>query len=603
MFGRFRTVTGKNFSIKFKTQLVASFVGMSFIILLISFLFIYMSMVSILKKQSEQENLKHFQQLEYNIGTFMNEVDKISSILFISKELQDFLDGRFSSDTERVILVNSVFSSLAREVNNYEYIESIYYFGENGQIIGVTPKRNNYIEDSEKKKFFYCSEIYEMVKADNSKVHWYGGYSSDDFGVYDMGSKGNYRNYITAARSINFFGRQTATLVININLNFFTNIYNTGKIEKYNNMYLMDGSGRIFSHTDKSRLNTISSVFGDLNEDSSYGSLILKRNPGTMQIVYYRMNETRWILVNEIPLYYLVKDITKLRKILLLMFGISFAMAFGMSLYWIYRITRPLNELTAAMGEMEKGRLGHMLPETSGNELGILGRQFNKMSASILSLIEQIKTMENEKRNLQIESLQARINPHFLYNTLNTIKYMAVMLKANNIAESLTTLGNILKPIFKNPSILCTIEEEVEYVKNYIRIMNYRYGEGIKVNISIPDELLEYEILRFILQPLIENSLYYGIVSQNLTGIISISASRENGGIQLIVEDNGEGMNHEKLMEVRRTLDSKAPKKNEADGIGISNVNRRIVLHYGYNYGIDIYSRKGSGTKVILRLP
>ena len=230
--------------------------------------------------------------------------------------------------------------------------------------------------------------------------------------------------------------------------------------------------------------------------------------------------------------------------------------------------------------------------------------QFNKMSASIIESIEQIKTMENDKRDLEIKSLKAQINPHFLYNTLNVIKYMALIIKANNIVDCITALGNILLPLYKDFNISCSINEEINYVKNYIKIMNYRFGERIKVDLIIPDALQKCEILRFILQPLIENSLSHGAGSDRKIINIDITAEEIDGVVQLNIEDNGTGMNQEKLAEVRELLLNASKQDNIRENrVGLSNVQRRLKLHYGENYGMVISSEMGTGTLVTLNFP
>lgn len=607
MFKLIQKLTGKSFSPKLKTQLTASFMAMSFILLLISTLFAYTSMVGIIQKQSYQTNLKQLQQLEYNIDSFKRDVDKISRLLIISIDLQDYLGSGLTEDPLTVQLANNIFSNLSRMLSNYEYIESIYYYGENGMIMGVTSRANNYLWDNEKKNFFYNSDMYKKVKVNNLGIQWFGGYTSTDFDIAssdEIIADNQITHYITAVRGVNYLGSQTATVVININERLFTSIYANEAIDKDTSRYIINEKGQIISHTDESKINLKSEIYDEINLKQPYGNVISKQETKSMQVIYYKLKDVNWTMINQVPFSVLFSDIIKLRRALAWMFIISMAAAFGMSLYWIYRVTRPLNELTTAMGEMQKGKLGRTLAETSRSELGMLGRQFNKMSVSILELINQVKIIEKEKRELEIESLQAQINPHFLYNTLNTIKYMAVIIKATNIVESISTLGNILRPIYKNPGILCSIEEEVEYVSNYIRIMNYRYGEGIKVDIRIPEELLKCEILRFILQPVIENSLTHGIVIHSCKGTINITADEENEDIFLTIEDNGDGMDEKRLKEVRESMENSVITKNpQGSGIGLVNVHSRIRLHFGENYGIDITSEKGVGTKVILKLP
>lgn len=604
----FQKLTGRSFSPKLKTQLTASFMAMSFIILLISTIFAYTSMVEIIQNQSYKTNLKQIQQLEYNIDSFKRDVDKISRLLIISMDVQNYLGKEITDDPESIELANNIFKSLSQMLSNYEHIESIYYYGENGMIIGVTSRANQYLLDSSKKNFFYNSDIYKKVKENNLGIHWFGGYTSLDFdisleGSEAVGVKGTH--YITAARGVNYLGSQTATVVININEKLFTSIYANASIDNESSRYIIDDNGKIISHVNESKINQKSILQNYINdEELPFGSIISEQTNRQVQVIYYKLKDVSWTMVDEIPLSVLFSDINKLRRALIFMFIICTVAAFGISIYWIYRITKPLNELTGAMREMENGRLGHMLAKTSRNELGLLGRQFNNMSQSILELINQVKKIEKEKRKLEIESLQAQINPHFLYNTLNTIKYMAAIIKADNIADSITTLGNILKPIYKNTGIICAISEEIDYVRNYIRIMNYRFGEGIRVVIDIQEELLNCNILRFILQPIIENSLSYGMDSKNRKIDIAISGVDLDEDIRITIEDNGIGMDEKKLKEVRESLTClEVGGKPNSSGIGLVNVNSRLRLHFGDNYGIDIFSEKNRGTKVILKFP
>jgi len=180
------------------------------------------------------------------------------------------------------------------------------------------------------------------------------------------------------------------------------------------------------------------------------------------------------------------------------------------------------------------------------------------------------------------------------------------MMNAENIVGSLTALGNLLRPIFANNSFNCTIGEEIDYVENYIKIMNFRFGEGVEVTFDIPDILLPCQILRFTLQPIVENAFSHGMKKQNYIGVIKISGYDQGEQIILEVEDNGEGISKEVLDQIKdslRQLDTEMHKKCGSMSIGLSNVNRRIKLHFGDSYGISIDSNMNGGTKVSIKLP
>lgn len=141
-----------------------------------------------------------------------------------------------------------------------------------------------------------------------------------------------------------------------------------------------------------------------------------------------------------------------------------------------------------------------------------------------------------------METLQSQINPHFLYNALNTIKWVAMVRKAVSIVDSITTLGNMLRTIYKDRSLTVPLQTEVEYIENYLKIMNARYGEGVVVSIRVPDELRGCQIIRFILQPIVENAFAHGMTSKSYQGTISITARREGDDLIVAISDNGTGI-------------------------------------------------------------
>jgi two-component system, sensor histidine kinase YesM len=275
-----------------------------------------------------------------------------------------------------------------------------------------------------------------------------------------------------------------------------------------------------------------------------------------------------------------------------------------LSTYWINRMTSPLNRLLNAIKEITKGNLGSTVSLVPNNELGLLIEHFNRMSIDILNLVERNKIIEKKKRDLEIEALQNQINPHFLYNTLNTIKWMAAAMNVSSIADSITILGRILKPIFQNHDALWEISEEIEYLENYVKIMKLRYGEDFRIAIDTDENLLKCKIQRLILQPLIENSIMHGLKDRTKDGIITIQLIDQEGSLQIIISDNGQGISAQDVYKLNKELSEfviDEPIFTKA--IGLRNVNRRIKLHFGHMYGLRIESQQNAGTKIFVLLP
>lgn len=240
------------------------------------------------------------------------------------------------------------------------------------------------------------------------------------------------------------------------------------------------------------------------------------------------------------------------------------------------------------------------------HELGEIGKGINDLSENVFTLMQTRVENEKQKKDLEYKMLQSQINPHFIYNTLNSIKWMATIQGADGISEMTTSLAKLLKSISKGTSLLVPIQEEFSLIRDYFTIQSYRYGGTISMDIQVDDDaLLEYPILKFTLQPLVENAIFHGIEPKG-TGHILIHAAYETitareQSICIKVTDNGVGMSPAKAKEILLTNnDSSADFFRE---IGVSNVHRRLQYEFGEQYGITIESVEGEYTTMAIHIP
>ncbi|HOJ09523.1 MAG TPA: histidine kinase [Clostridiales bacterium] len=599
-------ISSKIANSKLKIQLTISFIVTSFFVLLLSSIFTYIGVLNILKNRSDQFTEKQFRQFDYNIQVFANEVDKISKLLLLDEKLQNFLEQEYEYDNSytNILVCNDLYSKLFSIIQNYSYIDSIFIFTEDGRILGVTASTNEYLNDSNKKNGFYSSDMYKLAKSSSSSLAWAGGGKSEDFNLNKIPNSRKNINIISAVRGIKPFYQnlQKATLVINIQESVITSIY-SNIYDPLSSTYIVDSNGKIISDIDATRIGSNSFIFTKLDKNLDNGSFTLKIDSVTKQIFYLKLTSLDWTLINEIDYKNYIKDIHTMRNILILMFFACIAISLALSTYWGMVFTKPIKRIINAIKEVGKGNIGITITESPKNEFGMIIRQFNEMSISIEKLIHENKMIEEMKRKQDIAVLQLQINPHFIYNTLNTIKLMAVMINAKNIVEGITIFGNILSPIFKDPSPIHSIEEEFNFLKNYIKIMNLRYGEGVKIVFNIQEDLIKCKILKFIVQPLVENALYHGLAEKNYNGEIKIEIAEENENVIVTISDNGAGMTVEKLREIEEMCSGLLENSQSLKGIGIRNVDHRVKLYFGVKYGLKIQSKIGSGTSAILRLP
>lgn len=602
----FNIFIDRNLHPKLKTQLILSFIGMNAIILSIISISVYFGVLGILKSQSEEMVTQQSRQAEFNLTGYREQIENVAGMIAINSDVQNFInaDGNRELPT-RVTYANDIIKQFDGIISTYNFIDSIYLYCPNGEALSTSYSGCWYRQDALTKCAFYSTKLYREILEKGYGSIWEGGYSAGDFEVNDYNSLSSGTPYITMIRNISFLSssRQKAVVVVNLKQNSVISIYNGITGEKRTDKYMIKSDGTVISNTETKLIGSRVDFVEKINAGGKHGSFRIERDDVPKQVTYYKLSNTGWVLINEIPESDFIDNILTLKRIVLGVFAISLVFALLLSTYWIYRITKPFNHLTEAMKKMGGGDIGILLDENPKNELGLIGKRFNKMSKNIEELMEKNLAIEEEKRKLEMEALQAQINPHFLYNALNTLKWIAVIKNETGIADGMTSLGSMLRPIFKDRSLTVTINDEVEYIKNYLAIMNIRYGEGVQVLFDIPDDLKELTILRFILQPVVENSFLHGMTSRNYVGVITIRARKDNGDVKIIVEDNGTGIREEKLEEIRTSL---AGSGSPGGSIGLLNVHRRIKIQYGEPYGLDIANTgdgADSGARVTITIP
>lgn len=308
-----------------------------------------------------------------------------------------------------------------------------------------------------------------------------------------------------------------------------------------------------------------------------------------------------WKIVQLVPYDAIFKEIYDLRKtknLIVLMIFVVFSM---ITLSISYGISRPLKLLKKRMQVLEEKDFHSVLSVTGPQEISSLIETYNKMVTKIRQLLNRVKDEYQQKEDMRFRALQAQINPHFVLNTLNNIKWMAYIRNNKEVGDMLSNLGGILEQSIGRGGTIIPLTQEIQYIENYVELMKMKFNEKLSVEYDIPEELMTQEVIKIMLQPVIENSLMHGIEPMNGMGKIIVRARQEEEKFILTVEDNGVGISQEKLEELYTRL--AAGSEELPERIGIKNVHDRIRLQYGPDYGIEICSKMGEGTTVAFVLP
>lgn len=322
---------------------------------------------------------------------------------------------------------------------------------------------------------------------------------------------------------------------------------------------------------------------------------------GNSNLTYAKKLKNGWKIVGVISWSELIKDNIKIGIIILIALIFITVFASLASIQIANSVGQPVNHLITLMEQVEKGDLTVKMNVKYNDEISVLGNKFNLMIDRISGLMNQIYIEQRNYRIAELKALQAQINPHFLYNTLDSIAWK-IRLDNNDSAlkmiMALTTLFRI--GISKGKEII-SIHEELEHVKSYLEIQKIRYEDKLTFDIQVAENLYEYKIVKLVLQPLVENCIYHGIKEKDEKGTILIKVLEDQQHVIFKVIDDGIGMSKKEVEVVNDLMQQAAP--NTIDSFGLINVNERIKIYFGNEYGLSFSSEYGVGTTVTLRIP
>ena len=396
--------------------------------------------------------------------------------------------------------------------------------------------------------------------------------------------------FTVARRIVDTNGDRLGVMMLNMNYDTFASIFSELEAGENAQIYLVD---------EEEQLLYASEAKGMILEPIPYADP--SGNPDVF-FVKARSQRTGWEVVVSIPRAKLFGNMwTMFQSILLILL---ICVAFFAFLYAIFsvQIMKPVRLLITSMRRVEKGDFSIHISPVAHDEIGELSLGFNRMVGQINALLSKMVEFEVREKESEFRALQNQINPHFLYNTLETIRMQCIMHRQPDIAEVINTLGNLFRLSIDRQDRFVPIQEELEHVQHYIDIQNFRFDHKFQLTFDVAPEIKSYKIFKLTLQPLVENCVFHGLERRRGAGAIHISIAREKDGLAIAVEDNGLGMEAEKLEEVHRLLAGEGPPKDNLS-LGLRNVNERVRLFFGSGYGLSVWSRRGVGTRIVITMP
>lgn len=532
-----------------------------------------------------EENQILIDQVNRSVENYLKTVMKLSDSLYYS-----IIKNADLSDPS----VGERFNLLYE--NNMDQTDSIALFSADGELLESVPAlrvRNNldvtreawfsYTLDRTENQHFFLPQVQQIFESSSDQYRW----------------------VIPMTRVVEITkGTDTVQGILLIHLNYTglkllldgVTLGNEGYI------YLIDGNGEIIYHP---RAQLIDSGLEHENNRavSEYRDGIYQETfQGEERVITVKsVGYTGWKLIGVAPRQ--TVSLNSLKTQLLVVFVAAFIL-FLMSLVNSYissRITTPIRKLELSVNEIEKGNLNAKVDAEGSYEIRHLGQSVQNMAKQIQVLMADIVSEHEKKRKQEFDTLQSQINPHFLYNTLDIIVWMIENEKPDQAVKAVTALARFFRISLSRGKSIITVKDELEHVRNYLMIQHMRFKNRFSYTIEAEDEVLELASLKLMLQPLVENAIYHGMEFMDGDGEIFISAWKEGEDLYLKVSDNGLGMTEEQV--ARLFSDMPHIGSSRGSGIGVKNVNERIRLYFGSEYGLSIESEPDEGTVVTIHLP
>lgn len=432
------------------------------------------------------------------------------------------------------------------------------------------------------------------------KVFWYSSLLPQD----DPAGSSDGKRLITAIRAFtdpNDYSRLIAILKFDIFESRIKEILKKASPTKSSVTYLLNSRNEIIS----SSIDTIKSEWrfdrAAAEEYMDTGVYSASHNPGSGRILatMVEVPDTDWVMVSIVPYNEILEVSKKIRyEIFLLSLAIG-ALAYFISFLISTSVSKRIRLLAGKMKRIKNGEFETRIDSDSSDEIGELISDFNDMAARISFLIKEQFRLGQQAKNSELMALQAQINPHFLYNTMDLISWTAINNDVPEISAIVRSLSKFYKLSLSKGANIIPIRDELEHVKLYVEIQNRRFNNKIAFQTEIDEAVYDYSTLKTILQPVVENSIMHGILEKKeRCGGILLTARLNNGFIRFTVKDDGVGIPAEKMEGILSRLE-----RNPGSGYGIKNINERIKLYYGEQYGMSFESEVGLGTVVTISIP
>lgn len=592
---------------KIKKQIFYKMVLSSVLVLLVVFLLIfgynYNINMSLLKKHAINENYNKLELIAEKIDKYIETINLVTSFAY-EADVQNLLRRQADeTDIEQMRRLRNFQDFYYKRLISLDFegeIQDIYFIYPDGEVLH---KGNGiYLPDYDfTRQDWFTEAIHSTPNLFILDTHDQPYNQPQRYAELEKHEK-----FISVVKSIGSSGDLSlrGVLMMDINVERFTSMIGPLLLGKESKVYFTDAGGKILYSDMKAEIDSqIPSFITEKLADPDHTSG--KIDNQDYVVTYLKSESTGWYLVNMNPTDLMIQDVMAVQQKILLISAFAVLGTVLLVVIFARRIFRPIEALALAMKEVEKGELDLQVPVASDDEIGYLTKSFNQMLQRIRALIRDNYLISLKEKDAQIESLELQINPHFLYNTLESVNCIAKIREVEEISIISNSLADMFRYSTSNAGRMVRVSEEVEHIKNYLNIQQIRFGNFFSVRYAVAEDAADGLMIPLILQPLVENALKYNIEEAGRRVEIHIRIMRNNEQLHFCITDNGVGFSEERLAQIKagfKTKDNYLP-DGKKKHIGLQNIHRRLQLHYGDEYGLMIESVEREYTKVSFAVP
>ncbi|MBS4207544.1 sensor histidine kinase [Bacillus sp. FJAT-50079] len=585
-----RNVQSKLLSLPYRFKLIFVFLLLIVLTALILGGITYYHFAGASQREAKDYQIQLVDQISHNFDRYLKEMQIISlsplydeKVLSILNKHQDSADSTIYPPAEERIEMWRYISSLIHGRNE---IKGIHMMANDGTIFSNLDSNTVWLKLLDLNN----QEISQIKQADGEWV------------LLPLHKANYYLNKDTEVFSVARLIREPSTnkhlgiIKIDIKQELFD-----GFISTENNIFILDENNRlIYPKMYETRL--FQAIMPQLANMEDRSDLTMTNDRKSYMMTHHASDYSGAKVIMLTPFDAILSEVIQLRLLLLFVVLLGILISFILGFILSKPLVSSIHRLQRAMADVQKGHLSKRVKNHYHDEIGQLSEGFNHMVDEIERLVIEVYETSLREKDAEIRALQSQMNPHFLYNTLESINMLAITRGNLDVSDMVSSLGKLLRYTIDQSTKIVTLEEELSFIRSYIMIQQMRMGDSLQFEEEIDPHLLRVSIPKMILQPLVENAIIHGLSGQG--GKIYLRVKEREGEMHILISDNGKGVVKEKLEELKECIQTmeRIPSESQ-NGIAFVNINERIQFLYGCHYGMELQSEKGKGFTVTLKLP